>query len=294
MTQNSNKPTRSAEVVAALRTASTKERDPIVANPDHLARHFVTSYFYSRLISLPEKDCRDEFEKILPGSYCYFLARTKFVDKYFTRAVNEDIKQIVILGAGYDTRSIRLLNENSDVTVYEIDLPGTQNDKLEKMKKAKLTKNNNNVVYIASDFNKTTLTDLLKNNDFNFDEPAFFIFEGVSYYLEESATRNVFEFVAKNCVKKSSIVYDYSLKSFVDGSDDTYGGKQIQDWIKENNEPFKFGLHPDDNVHFMASCGLNVKTDLGPKEITEAYLSSQTEGVIGKPLGHLRMVYAVN
>ena len=293
MQQDLNRPIQSAEVVVALRTASTKESDPVVANPDYLARHFVTSSFYSRLISLPGKTCREEFEKILPGSYCYFLARTKFVDQCFARAVNEDVKQIVILGAGYDTRSVRLLNENSDVTVYEIDLPGTQNNKLEKMKMAKLTKNNN-VVYIATDFNNTTLKDLLGNKDFKFDEPAFFIFEGVSYYLEESSARNVFEFVAKSCAKKSSIVYDYSLKSFVDGSDETYGGKQIQDWIKKNNEPFKFGLHPDDNSPFMASCGLKVKKDLGPDEITEAYLSSRIEGVIGKPLGHLRMVYAVN
>jgi methyltransferase (TIGR00027 family) len=294
MSAQSTRPIRSAEAVAALRAASTREADPTVANPDHVARYFVSGGLYSLLINLPLRISRHLIEWITPGSYCYFLARTRFIDDYFTQAVSRNLKQFVILGAGYDSRSSRLLSKDNDLTVFEIDLPATQQDKLDKMKKAGLSTKAGNVVYIPNNFNDTALEDILRVNGFRFDQPCFFVFEGVSYYIEEQVVRDVFTFVGKDCARGSAIVFDYSLKSFVDGGEDTYGGKKMQKWLRKNNELFKFGLHAGELGAFLSAMGLRVAEDIGPDEFGARYLRTTSGKFIGKPLGHLRLAYAIN
>jgi methyltransferase (TIGR00027 family) len=293
MAEQSIRPIRSAIAVAALRAASTKEADPAIANPDHQARYFVSGV-YTLLVSLPFRLSRRIIEWITPGSYSYFLARTWFIDHYFKQAVSRNIKQMVILGAGYDSRASRLLGNDNDITIFEIDLPATQQDKLRKMKKAGLLTQANKVVYIPDNFNEAGLEHMLRENGFDFEKPCFFIFEGVSYYLEEQSVIDVFKFVGERCAKGSAIAFDYSIKSFVEGQENTYGGKKMQKWLKKNNEPFKFGLHVGDLAAFLKATSLHVAEDIGPDDFSVRYLQTASGRIIGKPLGHLRLAYATN
>jgi methyltransferase (TIGR00027 family) len=291
MSVQSTRPIRSAIAVAALRAASTKEADPTIANPDHLARYFVSG-LYALLINLPFHFSRHLIEWITPGSYCYFLARTRFIDHYFKHAVAQNIKQIVILGAGYDSRALRLLGEDSDITVFEIDLPATQQDKLQKMEKTGLSTQAHKVVYITDNFDDAGLENMLRENGFDFGMPCFFIFEGVSYYLEEQSVRDIFYFVGEHCATGSAVAFDYSIQSFVEGGDNTYGGKKMQQWLKKNKEPFKFGLPVGELDAFLKATRLKVVEDIGPDDFSVRYLQTTSGRIIGKPLGHLRLAYA--
>ena len=287
-----DKPVKSAIAVAALRAASSREKNRTIANPDHLAKYFVRGA-YSLILAMPKKISRAIIERISPGSYCYFLARTQFIDHHFRNAIESNFKQIVILGAGYDTRASRLLDRHSDVLVYEIDLPNTQQDKIEKMKQ------NNfpdivNVRYIPQDFNNCSLKEVLKNHNFDFSQPALFIFEGISYYLEENSNSEIFKLISSECAKNSRIVFDYSLKSFVEGDTTTYGSKKMQAWLRKNNEPFKFGLQKSEIKSYLNDLGLSLFEDIGSQELSTRYLTPKNGNSIGKPLGHLRLAVATN
>jgi methyltransferase (TIGR00027 family) len=130
---NHQKPIRSAEAVSMLRAASAREQDATVRNPDYLATHFVGGGLYGMLLRLPHALSRRLIERISPGSYCYFLARTQFIDGHLNRAIDNGVRQIVILGAGYDSRASRFQSRLGRVRLFEVDLSATQQAKRERM-----------------------------------------------------------------------------------------------------------------------------------------------------------------
>lgn len=289
---STRKPVRSAEAVAVMRAASHRERDPTVRNPDHLARHFV-GRLYGLLLMLPCAISRRVIERISPGSYCYFLARTKFIDGHLLQAIEHGIRQVVILGAGYDSRASRFGQKlrEGEVRVLEVDLPSTQADKRARMRACSIAEPRN-VTYVAHDFNEGELIDVLRRHGFDPQRPTFFIWEGVTYYLQSQAVANVLDLVVGRCAKGSSLAFDYSLRAFVAGDESTYGGRAMQKWLKQNNERFLFGLNADEIRGYVRAFNLSVTEDIGSAEIKARYLTDQRSRSLGEPLGHLRLVHA--
>ncbi|MCH9674424.1 MAG: SAM-dependent methyltransferase [Gammaproteobacteria bacterium] len=290
MSKNS-KPVKSAGAVAALRAASSVHPDPTVRNPDFLAKHF-PSGIHRALLRLPHAWLRRVVERMVPGGYCYFLARTRFVDALFKQAIEDGIEQFVILGAGFDSRAHRFRNQLASATVFEIDLPAMQEAKLSALRRAEVSLNER-VVYGTDDFQDGALGNTLEAMDFDFSKRSLFVLEGVSYYLEQSHVSKMLELVAKRCGSGSAFVFDYSLKSFLDGDYSTYGSAEMAKWLERNNEPFRFGLEPSHFSDFVESCGLEVRKNMRTNEIADRYLRDSQGEVIGKPLGYLCFAHCV-
>lgn len=70
-----------------------------------------------------------KLHKIVPGGYEYITARTKHFDHLFKVALEENIPQIIFLGAGYDTRAIRFKKFIQHTKIFELDAPTTQQHK---------------------------------------------------------------------------------------------------------------------------------------------------------------------
>src|SRR6185436_18086463 len=60
-----------------------------------------------------------------PGARTSAIARTRFIDDLVRRSVADGIRQIVVLGAGFDTRAHRL-PELAAAAVFEVDRPDMQ------------------------------------------------------------------------------------------------------------------------------------------------------------------------
>jgi methyltransferase (TIGR00027 family) len=282
------KPVQSAEAVAALRAASCREPVPALRNPDTLARHFVTSALYRGLLGLPAWLSRRLIERITPGSYSYFLARTQFIDSQLRSALSDGVEQIVILGAGYDTRAIRFARELGSLPVFEIDLESTQRAKRHLLAKQGI-KPGASIHFVAHDFTQGDLLDSLVREGFHPHGKTFFIWEGVTYYLPEANVLDVLDRLMSQAAPGSRMAFDYSIRSFVEGRAETYGGAEMHAWLRKNHEPFLFGMEPDQLPVLVGELGLSVREDLGPLEFSKAYLVSPEGDVVGQPLGHLRM-----
>ena len=63
---------------------------------------------------------RNALERITPGFYCYFQARTKHIDAVLVESINSGIDQLVILGAGYDSRPYRFREKLKGVQIFEV------------------------------------------------------------------------------------------------------------------------------------------------------------------------------
>ena len=92
------------------------------------------------------------------GLYNYVIARTRYVDGVFQRALAERFRQILIFGAGFDTRALRFQNESRNSRIFELDVQATQSAKISQYHKRNLAVPAN-LTFIPIDFDKDELID---------------------------------------------------------------------------------------------------------------------------------------
>ncbi len=281
---------QSAETLAALRALAGFETGLATPCRDLFASHFLSCKNRALLRFAPQRLLRSLIDRASPGSYCFAIARTRHFDEALLAGVRAGIKQVVILGAGYDSRAFRFKDQLAGVRVFELDHPGTQARKLNLLM-AGNAEIPTNVTYVGIDFAKQSFRKLLPRHGFRSDVKTLFLWEGVSYYLPLQAVDDVLKFVA-GCAPGSSVVFDYALESFVNGDTGTYGGEQIARWLKKIGEPFLFGLNPAHAQRFLANRGLRVASHVGPSDLERMYLTTQSNRPLGRTLGHVRIIEA--
>jgi methyltransferase (TIGR00027 family) len=283
---------QSAQTVAALRAAVTNETSLAVACQDGLAKHFISLRERIMTTILPQPLIRWALERAAPGSYGFAIARTRCFDDALLSEAADGIQQVVIVGAGYDSRAIRFADELKGVRVFEVDHPGTQARKMSILLRSNIEVPKN-VQYVPVDFNRDTLEAELAKKGFSRSRRTLFLWEGVSYYLQKPVVTGVLRFAA-GCAPGSSIILDYALRKFVEGDTSTYGGEVVANWLRKIGEPFVFGLNPHETPHFLGECGLKPVYDLSPEDTEARYLARKGGGILRRTLGHVRIVHARN
>jgi methyltransferase (TIGR00027 family) len=153
----------------------------------------------------------------LPCATDQVVARAPYYDEYLKECIDSGIKQLVILGAGYDTKAYRFNELKGRVKVFEVDLPTIQKVKIDRVKKI-FGFLPDYVVYVPIDFNKEKLEKRLFESAYDGNLKTLFIWEGVTYYISAEAVDETLAFVSKNACEGSSIIFDYIFKSVVDGT----------------------------------------------------------------------------
>jgi methyltransferase (TIGR00027 family) len=283
---------QSAQTVAALRAVVTNDTSLAVACEDKLAKYFISLRERLLIAILPQPVIRWVLERAAPGSYGFAIARTRCFDEALLSEAADGVQQVVILGAGYDSRALRFAHELKGMRVFEVDHPGTQARKMGILLRS-ITEIPKNVHYVPVDFNRDALEAELVKNGFSRNRRTLFLWEGVSYYLPKPVVAGILRFV-HSCAPGSSIIFDYALQKFVEGDTSTYGGEHIARWLRKVGEPFVFGMNPHETPHFLGECGLRPVYDLGPEDTEARYLARKDGGILRRTLGHVRIVHACN
>lgn len=110
-------------------------------------------------------------------------ARTRFIDAQVMGAIERGVAQVVVLGAGYDDRSLRF--RTPGVRFFEVDHPDTQADKRRRLDG--LAADTDAVTLVPADFRVDDLATALAEAGQRSDLPTLFLAEGLLVYLDESA-----------------------------------------------------------------------------------------------------------
>ena len=181
------------------------------------------------------------------SSYSFLFFRTKKIDQLVKDNI-EKVEQFVILGAGFDLRSIRFYNDK--LKIFELDKKNTQNLKLKTLKKAKIS--SKNISYIECDLNNSYWSINLINNGFNKNKKTLFLFESVSCYLEEKIVNNVLSTINNISAKESIVIQDLYSTRFLH-HDEFLRVKRGKKLIKKFGENWNFTISMDNNVEFEIS-----------------------------------------
>jgi len=281
-----------AMFAAIHRFISSLEEHPDFKGPDHLAKLFVpfkAKFFLS--FAFIRRHVRKKLTKMVPGTHEYIVARTKYFDDLFKQALTDNIPQVVFLGAGYDTRSIRFKDSVRETKIFELDVPTTQKQKKDLLLKAGISVPEQ-LSFVPINFNKESLQNVLSNAGYDKSQKSFFIWEGVTYYLPEETVKNTLGIIKNHSGAGSTVAFDYFYKSIVQGKSDSYGAKEIIKEVSKSGEPFQFGIEQGRIESFLAENGFDMLSHHTPEEFQKTYLSADNGEFFGKMYGFACHVHA--
>ena len=124
------KPSETAMSAAFCRALAFKDDREEIQGPDFLAEQFLTDEARKTLADAKSRKWMIE-NVVTSPLYGFMIARTAFLDAVFKKACQDEISQIVFLGAGYDTRSYRFKDSVKKTKIFELDIHTTQQKKVE-------------------------------------------------------------------------------------------------------------------------------------------------------------------
>ncbi|MGM7776749.1 class I SAM-dependent methyltransferase [Arthrobacter sp. KNU-44] len=195
---------------------------------------FLPTVFAHRVTGFVPKTFRYPFEGEIPPR-AEASARVTFFDGALDRAL-PGIDQLVILGAGFDTRPYRLPRD-TPLSSFEVDAPNTQAVKREILDKAGIDVRK--VAFVPADFEKDDWLAKLVDAGFDVGRPSLFLWEGVTMYLDREAIEDTLRKVA-SCAKGSLLAFDYFTTETLESSTPYWRFGRAA--AKAAGEPLKFGV----------------------------------------------------
>jgi methyltransferase (TIGR00027 family) len=209
-------------------------------------------------------------ERRMPGSLGGILCRTRYIDDVLRRSLEEGLDQVVILGAGFDSRAYRIAGMDQ-VQVFEVDLPGARKAKQTRVEKV-LGAVPGNVKLVGMNFDRQNLDDVLSAADFQKGRRTLFIWEGVTQYITAEAVNNTLEFVSHVSGVGSAIVFTYVRRGLIDGTDRPEWFEPFLSFADKVGSPFIFGLAQAEVEQYLSDRGLRLIADVGAAEYQDLYL----------------------
>ncbi len=203
------------------------------------------------------------------GVFEYIVSRTRFIDECVQTSVNEGLEQMVVLGAGYDSRAYRIEGLKK-IKVFEVDHPATQRVKVRRIRRA-LVATPDNVVYVGVNFDREPLKEKLLKARYDPGIKTLFVWEGVTYYLSAEAVDATLAFVSKNSGPGSGIVFDYVAPGLVDGTDLPLSLTKMLRKFTQYTEPLKFGIKDAFLDEFLAARGFQLVQKVSRDHLKHAY-----------------------
>lgn len=245
---------------------------------DPYAIYFINSEILEWAAKNPEevKTMQEQRERFLPGLDNTTRARVRYFDDFLKRSIEEGLGQLVILGAGYDTRDIRIEGAMK-INVFEVDHPATQAVKVEKIKKI-FGSLPDHVVYVPADLVIDDLGQRLLEKGYDVSKKTLFLMEGLLYYLPPKTVDEILSFIVRISGKGSSILFDYFPESVVDGSSELEIGRNIRRYLAAMGEPLLFGIKEGTVETFLAERGFSQVRNVTTEDYKKAYFHGVNEG----------------
>lgn len=269
------KTSMTAQMTCLMRALSYHEKNPIYKSGDYVAPVLLPDFLnaLSKLGAL-----RGIYKYFAPkGIYEYIIARTKYIDEVFERH-KQDIEQVIILGAGFDSRSIRFNDKMANAVFFELDSPITQESKLKRYNKRNI-KIPGNVIYIPIDFVKETFSQKLNEYGFKKGRVCLFLLEGLSMYLNTVSMDAAFQMIYDCAGEGSIVVFDYVYASVLRRENTYQDERKISKLVGAFGEKWTFGIERGEVGGFLLKHGFLLIDEANSHTLEQRYFSN-TKGTI--------------
>lgn len=282
---------RTAEWTCVSRAASSLESDSHYHSDDHVALLLVPA-FLKLLLHVPL--IRGLYSHVIApkGIYEYTIARTKYIDTVFKEILARRFDQILIFGAGFDTRALRFQAQAGDTKIFELDAPITQQAKLDQYARRGLSIPAN-VAFVSIDFDRESLSEKLEEARFSKGGRSLFILEGLLMYLQPESVDETFRVIDRFSGQGSEVVFDYVRASVLRQAGLYYGEREIVKTVAKAGERWRFGIEEGELEQFLSRYGLRVGEHQDAQELERMYFTDASGQIVGRINGTHCLVRAV-
>ncbi len=254
-----------ARGVALLRAAEMQRPEAERVCSDPYARSFVNPI--SLFVSGPFIRAGLPDRLFLGGAMSFALAREQYIHDLMAAEVAAGLGQMVILGAGFDTRAYRL-EGLGDVPVFEVDHPVTQAAKRRAVQGV-VAPFPANVRFVAVDFDRDALGDRLAEAGYDPAKRTLFVWQGVTMYLTAEGVDRTLAFVASHSAPGSVVIFDYFYRSNL-GANSTLGLRLV---TRAMGEDTVFGIDGSEIAGFLGARGFTDVRDVDGLALKARYLT---------------------
>lgn len=265
---------RSALAVAMLRAAHQLIDKPLVFD-DPLALPILGPENEAVVRAAPQK-FDTGVVRVLRAA---MAVRSRFAEDELARALDNGVRQFVLLGAGLDTYAYRnpVRNPVHELRVFEVDHPATQRWKRALLEQAGIAAPGS-LTYVPVDFERDDLADALAAAGCQLDQPVFFSWLGVTLYLSTDAVFDTLAFVA-GLPPGSGIVFDYGVVPELLNPMERMGMAYFAQKYAAEGEPWISYFAPEVLACELRAMGYGVVSDHGADELRQRYLANRNDGL---------------
>jgi methyltransferase (TIGR00027 family) len=241
-----------AFVVAEYRAEENLEPTPIYNDP-------IVGLF----LSDASREAAERVSSRFPAVKDMVKTRTRYLDDMLEKQIAAGIGQVVILGAGLDTRAVR--KQSAVVRYFEIDDAATVELKQRCYAAARIVPR---VTLIAGNYVTDGLIDLLRSNAFDFDVPTYFIWEGNVMYMPLAHDKRTMQQLKKS-LKRFRLSFDYLSESVIAKSTGDASLTVLVESFEAMRAPWVSGI---DDVYALArEVGLHVVENFTTGDLYRKY-----------------------
>jgi methyltransferase (TIGR00027 family) len=206
------------------------------------------------------------------------VARGRFAEDLVTDRAADGVTQYVLLGAGLDTFAQRRLGLASRLRVYEIDQPGPQAWKRERLAAVGYGEPEW-LRFVPVDFESGACWwDELTAAGFDAHQPAVVVSTGVSMYLTKQATAATLRQVAL-LPAGSTLAMTFLLPTDLVDEADCPGYQAAEEGARRSGTPFISFYTPDEMLTLARGAGFPRAEHVSSKELSGRYFADRTDGL---------------
>jgi methyltransferase (TIGR00027 family) len=249
----------------SLSGLSEKDREPLEAlEPDELITVFLRSH----------------------PSYGTVIIRTRYAEDALAEAVARGVRQFVIVGAGLDSFALRRPAFATDVEVFELDHPDTQEVKLERLAQCGVQPPSG-VQFIAADLGVEGIDEALMRSSFDSSQPCFFSWLGVTVYLTREANMKTLQAIASCGAPGSELVFDFIDQHTFDSPPTDADTARARAQFASVSEAWVSGFRSPELGEDLRAVALELLEDLSPDDLRERYCTGREDELAPAPSHHL-------
>jgi methyltransferase (TIGR00027 family) len=275
---------RTAEVMAAMR--ALEQFQPvsrrIICDPyasEFLIRPSFKMLAQSGWLANPTMRAVDVWA---PGALEFLTIRARLSDDIAAEMASNGLEQIALLGAGFDTMSLRVEDVLRDATIFEVDHPATQAIKRDVMEQIGAPKN---LRFVAVDFEKDDFAEKLRQAGFAPSRHSLVVWMGVTYYLTAQAMTRALCQIHTLGGAGMRFVFDYMLKDVINGATRNRNARGKARIAARLGEPWLFGLDPAMVGDYLAAFNFKLLKDYDAEELHTRYCPERAT-----PMNYVRIV----
>ncbi len=267
-----NQSSQSALGVALMRAIESQKPEDRRICYDPYARAFLPTVSYLLVKLIIDSGL---YERMAPGAVGFIVLRERYIDDFLKAGLAEGLGQVVLLGAGFDTRAYRIPGIEQ-THVFEVDYPATQEAKRKALQKV-IDPLPAHVTFVPVDFNTQSLGERLKNSDYNEPAKTLFIWQGVTYFLEAQGMDSTLDFIADHSGPGSSVIFDYMYNEIFQDPNNSYG-KALKRAARMSGEEYLFGIDRGQVEPFLNRRGFRDVRNMTLEELKQRYFTGPNAG----------------